>query len=372
MQIVFGQCHKVKLKIDWPIGREEEIMNASLTENNIRSTAYGTKPFVDAIGDVNYKPDMAGNSWFWVGHFEAEGHTLNFMYHVSVLQISKYLPVKMINSVLSITDETGKIYRHEDRFYRVKSGGVAKDGLQIHTEQDIVEGDLDTLRIASKMKAGAIDITIHGKGYPLYCLCTGYFQIAGAPNYQYSFPTMEAAGTLTLESKTYQVSGMVWFDRQFAHRPKGRKLGNGYNCKWVWMDMHFDNSADKISLFGVTELASGKENCWATVLHPDGTQACAGVDPMVKDSFDVWESKSTGMRYPTGWIVNIPEWDCRLTVKSVMDEQEIAAGNPAGRKYEGASRIKGVYRGKETTGYCCLELVGGWNETAGKEEYHGK
>lgn len=338
-------------------------MQQSLIENT-RDFTHGVEPFVDAVRDINFKPDMAGNSWFWAGHFESEGHVLNFLYHVSVLQISKYLPVKMINSVLSITDETQKIYRHEDRFYKIKNEAVAKESLQIHTDQDTVEGDLDTMHIASRMKHGTIDITMHGKGYPLYCLCTGYFQIAGAPNYQYSFPTMEAAGRLTLEDITYPMRGMVWFDRQFAYRPKGRKLGNGYNCKWVWMDIHFDNNADKISLFGVTELMSGKENCWATVLHPDGTQSGAGVDPMVSNSFDIWESKTTGMRYPTGWVVIIPEWNCWLTVKSVMDEQEIAADNPAGRKYEGASYITGIYKGKETTGYCCLELVGGWNEAA--------
>lgn len=335
-------------------------MNKSLTEN-IGSMLDGTEPLVDAMGDVNFKPDMAGNSWFWVGHFESEGHTLNFMYHVSILQMSRTLPAKMINSVLSITDETGKIYRHEDRFYRVKGGEMAKEGLGIHTEQDVVEGDLDTMRIASKMKDGAIELTMHGQGYPLFNLCTGYFQIAGAPNYQYSFPTMEAEGTLTLDEKAYPVRGTVWFDRQFAHRPKGRKLSDGYNCKWVWMNIQFDNHDDVISLFGVTALETVKENCWATVLHPDGTQSGAGVAPMVRDSFDVWESEKTGMRYPTGWKVRIPEWDCELTVKSIMAEQEIAAGNPAGRKYEGASRISGVYKGNAVTGHCCLELVGGWN-----------
>lgn len=331
----------------------------SLTEN-IRSFSHGTEPFVDPIADVNIKQDMAGNSWFWVGHFTSEGHTLNFMYHISVLGI-KHVPIKMINSVLSITDETGKCYHHEDRFYKVKSGQVANKGLQIHTERDTVEGNLDTMHIASSMRNGAIDITMHGKGYPLYCLCTGYFQIAGVPNYQFSFPTMESTGTLTLEGKKYPVQGMVWFDRQFAGIPKGKTLKGGYNCKWVWMDIHFDNDDDFISLFGVTALDTGKENCWATVLHNDGTQASAGVNPMVTTAFDIYESPETGMKYPTAWKVVIPEWHCDLMVKSIMKEQEIVSPDVAGRKYEGACRITGIYKGKEVTGYCCLELVGGWN-----------
>lgn len=332
----------------------------TLTEN-IKTFSHGTEPLVNAIEDVNILPDKTGNSWFWVGHFDTKGHTLNFMYHVSVLQFSKYLPVKMINSVLSITDETGRIYCHEDRFYKAKRGQVAKQGLHIDAEKDYVDGDLDEMRIKSTMPEGSIDITMHGRGYPLYNLCTGYFQIAGVYNYQYSFPSMDAVGTLTLKGKEYPVKGMVWFDRQFAGMQKGQSLKNGYNCKWVWMDVHFDNDPDVISLFGVTELATGKEHCWATVLHPDGTQAGVGVDPMVKDSFDVWESKATGMKYPTGWKVTIPEWNSVLTVKSVMEEQEIVSGSAAGRKYEGASRITGTYKGKEISGYCCLELVGGWN-----------
>lgn len=107
-------------------------------------------------------------------------------------RISESLPVNMVNSVISITDETGKRYRHEDRFFRAKGGQVGKEGLSIHTDRDTVEGDLDTLRIATSMEGGSIDITMHGTGYPLFNLCTGYFNIAGLPNYQYSFPRMAA------------------------------------------------------------------------------------------------------------------------------------------------------------------------------------
>lgn len=332
----------------------------SLT-HNIKNFRHGTQPLANPIEDMNILPHIPGNSWFWVGHFESEGHTLNFMYHVSVLQFSQYVPVKMINSVLSITDETGRIYRHEDRFYRAKKGQVASTGLSIQCEKDYVVGDLDTMKIKSEMEHGSIEFTMHGKGYPLMNLGTGYFQIAGVYNYQYSLPYMESEGTITLNGKTYRVRGDIWLDRQFAKPHKGLNLKDGYNCKWVWMDLHFDQNEDKISLFGVIELANGNEHCWATVLHPDGTQAGVGVDPMLQGASDVWVSPVTNMKYPTRWKISIPEWEALLNVKSVIDEQEIVAGDPSGRKYEGASRFTGTYHGEDVTGYCCLELVGGWN-----------
>lgn len=333
----------------------------SLTEN-IRNFRHGTEPIARPIEDMNILKGIPGNSWFWVGHFESKGHTLNFMYHISVLQFSQYVPVKMINSVISITDETGKIYRHEDRFYRVKSGQVASEGLSIKCEKDYVVGDLDTMTIKSKMEHGSIEFTMHGKGYPLMNLGTGYFQIAGVYNYQYSLPSMESEGTITLDSNKYKVSGDIWLDRQFAKPHKGISLKDGYNCKWLWMNLRFDQSEDVISLWGVYEFATKKEHCWATVLHPDGKQASTGVNPMLNCASEVWHSPVTKMNYPTRWTVEIPEWDTILDVKSVMDEQEIVAGDPAGRKYEGASRFSGNYKGKEVTGYCCLELVGGWDK----------
>ena len=335
--------------------------NNSLT-NNIRNFRHGTEPLVRPIEDLNILPGIPGNSWFWVGHFESEGHILNFVYHVSVLQFSQYVPVKMINSVLSITDETGKIYRHEDRFYRAKKGQVASKGLSIRCDKDYVVGDLDTMTIKAEMEHGSIAFTIHGKGYPLLNLGTGYFQLAGVINSQYSLPTLESEGTITLDGKRYPVKGNIWLDRQFARPQKGMSLKDGYNCKWIWMNLQFDQSEDVISLWGVMELATEKEYCWATVLHPNGTQASAGVNPMMEDASEVWISPLTKMKYPTRWKVQIPEWDAALDVKSVMDEQEIVAGDPAGRKYEGASRFAGMYKGKEVTGYCCLELVGGWDK----------
>ena len=68
----------------------------------------------------------------------------------------------------------------------------------------------------------------------------------------------------------------------------------------------------------------------------------------------------SGQNYPTHWIIEIPEVDARLDVTAVMKEQEIASKFI--NKYEAVSRIKGTYKGKETTGYCYVELLGDFSE----------
>lgn len=334
-------------------------MSTLLTEN-IKNVTRGVQPFVDVIADTNFNSKFAGNSWFWVGHFEADGHKLNFMYHISVLTILRNIPFYMINSVLSITDETKKIYCHEDRFFRAKSKQVGK-GLSLNLEKDYVCGSLDDMHIKASMPDGSIDMQMHATGYPLYNVGGGYFQIIGAPNYQYSIPNLEASGTIILKNKSYSITkGTVWFDRQFANRPKGKSLKGGYNCHWMWMNLNFDNDKDKISLWGAIDDSSNAEYAWATVLHPDGSQETVEVEALSKGMSKYWKSPKTGQNYPTRFIVKIPSKNVILTVESIMMEQEIVARDPAGMKYEGASQLSGIYNGKEVTGYCCLELVGSW------------
>ena len=52
--------------------------------------------------------------------------------------------------------------------------------------------------------------------------------------------------------------------------------------------------------------------------------------------------------------------DACLEVTPSPREQEIVSEFEFLHKYEGASSVKGTYKGKETTGYCYVELVGPW------------
>ena len=58
--------------------------------------------------------------------------------------------------------------------------------------------------------------------------------------------------------------------------------------------------------------------------------------------------------------MKIPDLDAVLEVTPVTTEQEIVSTAVERSKYEGASAVSGVYRGKETAGYCYVELVGVW------------
>ena len=126
------------------------------------------------------------------------------------------------------------------------------------------------------------------------------------------------------------------------------------------MDINLENG-DVISTWFAKEKDS--ENCWATLMHPDGSHKMVKVKPMISTAKDYWKSSASGKSYPMTYNVIIPELDANLTVNCAVSDQELffPERNDLSH-YEGAATILGTYLGKETNGYTYVELVGDWNQ----------
>lgn len=334
-----------------------------LTANIKTNPQHGVQPFTDAVENLGIDNNITGNSWFAVGNFDCDGHKLSYMFHVSVLRMSKVLPIRMINTVFSLTDSTTGWYQSKDQFFAAGKGTeVATEGLHIKFKDGLMSGDLDNLHIKANADFGAIDLHLTAIGFPLYNASTGYFKIFSVANYQYSIPTLKTTGTIKIEEKTYQVTGNSWFDRQYAN-PDKKSSGNlkdGYPCHWVWMNLSFKENDDQLSLWGAMDNKTTEEYAWATILHADGSQEVVEVSPLSNAGTEPFDSTKTGNHYPTHWQIKIPSKNASLTIVANPINQEIIAGDKNGNKYEGASSITGTYDQQSVTGDCFVELVGPW------------
>jgi len=90
----------------------------------------------------------------------------------------------------------------------------------------------------------------------------------------------------------------------------------------------------------------------------DGTHIVADLIPLARSSTDHWTSPTSGQRYPTRWAVEVPSLDCRLEVRPLIREQEVASDYLP--KYEGVAEVSGIYKGKQVTGFTMVEMVGNW------------
>lgn len=325
-------------------------MNTNLLTENLKSYNPEMKPVVYPVEDLIYKKVFDTNSWFAIGHFEAEGEKLNFLYHLIIMKIKG---IKMLVSCFSITNETTGWYAGVDTAYPMLRVKMDMEKFDIKTPDGYMKGDLNDMRIGAKMKNASIDMSMKALGYPLYNEGTGNFDMLGMKINQYSIPVMDTNGTITIEGKTYHVEGISWFDRQWQND------GKNFDGKWSWMDLNLDNG-NRISLWDAVDV-NGKVKSWATILHDDGTQTVADMVPLSECTYDYWESKKSGNYYPSRWVVKIPAVNAELEVIPAILDQEIAAMKGLAH-YEGASTVKGTYNGQEVTGYCYIELVGNWSK----------
>lgn len=316
------------------------------------SSPTGVGPLIDAVKDLPIKAGYDVNSWFITGHFTAEGHKISCLYHVMVMPTPE--GKRVVQSVASITDETTGWYTAGDVVLPYTGDGETADGINFRLPNGEMQATPGVIRAKATLKNGALDLQMVPASPTLYNGGTGLFPLLGMTIHEYSVPVMKTTGTVTMDGKTYKVDGNGWFDRQWqSNAPAGSP-----DVKWSWMGLRLDNG-DSVSLWSAFDASIGKDRAWATVLHEDGSQTVAAVEPSLGAS-DKWTSKKSGNTYPTRWSVTIPALHMQLAVDPAPRHQEIISIVPFLTKYEGASAVSGTYDGKPVKGFGYVELVGPW------------
>jgi len=322
----------------------------SAAESTAQTITAGVGPLIDDAGDLVRK-DADINSWFVTGHFTAEGHKLNYLYHIMIIPGPDNQP--MIQSDVSLTDETTGWHQGDDVIIPLSAAKVGKAVVDYTLPNGGMIGSLDGLHLQATLPDGAVDIQMHATSPTLLNGGTGIFPLVGMVIHEYSIPRLASVGTITIKGKTYSVTGDSWFDRQWQDYP-----ATPTTLKWSWMGISLDNG-DVVSLWSAFDGKIGANRAWATIMHADGAQTTTPINPDL-GATDVWTSAASGNSYPTKWTVRIPEVNAELKVTPSPREQEIISKAPELNKYEGASAIEGIWGGKPVTGFGYVELVGAW------------
>lgn len=341
----------------------ENVKNMALTK--------GFAPEVDVSADMAYKDQYMNNSFFAIGHFAAKGHVIDYLYHM----MSYVIPgsdAPIMTYCFSVTDETEKKYYQDSHVIPLSDMDAPTDRFALITKEGRMEGDIDSFKLAAAMEKGALDLTLEPVGYPLYNGGTGMFHMVGMDIYEYSLPACKTTGAITIDGETYEVDGISWYDRQWQNKlpaiPKAAikpvneiikrlpKKGEMTLPVWGWMDINLENG-DFVSAWFAQE--KDGENCWATVMHPDGAQRCVKLEPVVSQAADHWISQNSGASYPMTYKIQCKELEMDLTVRTVVNDQELYFSEIAlFNHYEGASTVEGIYQGQPMKGYCYVEMIG--------------
>lgn len=312
-------------------------------------------PRLDPYADLAWKKDFDNNSWFAIGHFEREGRLLNYLFHVMILRSPDGSGI--VQSVVSITDETTGWYCGDDLVTPLTDAEIGDTvALDIAIPNGRIFGTLDELWLQAQLRdgSGSIEMHLSAPSPAVFNAGTGIFQMLDMQIHQYSVPRMQSNGSITIDGVKQDVEGFSWFDRQWQMQDQAADD----TLKWSWMDINLD-TGDAISVWSAPLTAGGEEQAWATILHADGTQTVAFVEPGL-GAGDFWTSERSGARYPTRWTVRIPAFDAVIDVIPSPPEQEIVSVEPRFNKYEGASAMTGTWKSKPVKGFGYVELVGAW------------
>lgn len=319
--------------------------------------------------DHGAHPEYRTEWWYYTGNLVSEegtpfGFQLTFFRNALAPALPERTSTLATNQVymahFAVTD--GKARRHSsfDRYSRGAgglAGAEATPQVRVWLEDwQVVEFQPGHYRLmasaSSETGAVAIDLQLRESRPPVLHGDAGLHQKgaeAGNASYYYSLVGLETSGTLTSGGQSYSVQGRSWMDHEF-----GTSALSADAIGWDWFSIQFDN--DAILMFYKIRLADGgvHPHIQGTWLGPDG-QRTIDENDFLLEATGSWSSPRTGITYPSGWTLSIPELELALTIEPLLADQEMQVSFVY---WEGAIEVAGTLAGEQIRGKGYAELTG--------------
>jgi len=172
----------------------------------------------------------------------------------------------------------------------------------------------------------------------------------GNASIYYSLPRLLTQGQLTWQGQLFEVEGMSWMDHEFSTSALGQQ-----QIGWDWFAIHLSNGID-LMVYHIRNLdGSIDQFSKGLLVFPDGSTQLLRKEDFSILSIDTWKSPHSGAEYPSEWKISIPDFDLNLTIKPLINDQEL---NVSFVYWEGAVKAEGVVAGEAVEGQGYVELTG--------------
>jgi predicted secreted hydrolase len=177
---------------------------------------------------------------------------------------------------------------------------------------------------------------------------------AGEASYYYSYPRLATSGQLRIGEKSYDVSGLSWFDHEFSTSSLGQD-----QVGWDWFCLQLENN-EEIMLYAMRDKSGAMDpNSEGTWVKADGTSERLAPGSFSIEKKGTWRSPHSGAVYPAGWHILVPGHRADLTISPAMADQELHLTKMGALDYwEGACSIAGSVAGAPVQGVGYTELTG--------------
>lgn len=324
--------------------------------------------------DHGAHPEYRTEWWYYTGNLETPaGEALGFQLTFFRSALTPSMPARASDMAsnqvymghFAVSD--GRIDQHFsfDRYSR-GAGGLA--GAEVTPDElpryriwleDWVAEEVEpgVVHLRAQTSAGqedvAIDLVLRETLPPLLHGEQGLHQKgleAGNASYYYSLTGLDVAGTVTTPEGTTPVTGQAWMDHEFGTSALSNNV-----LGWDWFSVQLENG-DKLMLYQF-RMVEGAETIptHSTLRRADGDVRILSGDEYTISPLDSWTSPRTGIVWPMGWNVTIPDEELALTIQPLFADQEMQVQFVY---WEGAIEAEGTLAGAPIRGRGYVEMTG--------------
>ena len=334
--------------------------------------------FARALGPIEFRfpldhgphKEYATEWWYYTGNLTGEdggeyGYQLTFFRSAFApgesVRPSDFAAQQLYMAHFAVTSGPARRHLSFDRFSRGAAGLAGASGAPQYSvwlddwrAQQTGPGEMRLLAaVEGEDGPVSIDLFLTETRPPLLHGENGYSRKgpeAGNANHYYSLTRMETTGHVVFGGSQISVSGFSWMDHEF-----GTSALSEDAVGWDWFAVTLDNGVVLMCAEIRTSSGATQNIFKGTLGFPDGRQLAITSDELELTPTGSWTSPDTGIEYPSGWRVAIPQHKIELTIEPLIDDQEM---DVAFTYYEGATTVRGSMQGQPVTGRGYVELTG--------------
>ncbi len=314
-------------------------------------------------------PEYRIEWWYYTGNLTATdgrrfGYQLTF-FRVGVdpapVNPSRWTVRDLFMAHFAVTDVAGKRHLATEKLGRPAVGwaGARSDIYRVWLDDwsaQLADGR-HRLIAASASPSFRLDLSLDEGKPPAFHGDRGYSQKGaeeGNASHYYSLTRMPTRGTVWVDGERQAVIGTSWMDHEF-----GSSFLEKSQTGWDWFSIQLDDGADLMLYRLRSTDGSIDPRSSGTLVAADGSTSRLAAAGFTAAAGRRWSSPESGATYPVEWRLEAPSARLAVSLKAVVDSQEMFAGLQSGIAYwEGAVDINGTRDGRRVAGKGYVEMTG--------------
>jgi predicted secreted hydrolase len=338
--------------------------------------ALGQSPYQVALPGYHYSfphdyfshPAFQTEWWYYTGNLQSAdgrrfGFELTFFRQAIDRDAAKsaaWNAQDLYLAHLALSDLTAGRFYHSERTNRAGPGiaGVDQAAQRIwNGNWQIAWKDSEQL-LQAVAESFQLHLTLHSEKPPVIHGENGVSQKAEGPgraSHYISLTRLVTGGSIMLNGKIVDVSGLAWMDHEFFTHQLGSEQAG-----WDWLSMQLDDHTE-LMLFHIRRKDASIDPFSAgTYIDAQGHPThLRKEDFILQPVGDTWTSPTNGATYPIRWKMEIAKLNIALEATTPLAAQELAGKTRLAPTYwEGAIIVSGKRAAQPLSGRGYLEMTG--------------